>query len=109
MDVREALDTVVDEESFVRFLKALADDRADEVEKEKLSPSSGYASGANGWEHSTIEDFLEAVAAWAEVLPRKDSIDLVVDRNPITIPGYTRPDNPWKRCADIIYAGKIYE
>jgi hypothetical protein len=48
---------------------------------------------------------LESAAAWAEDLP--DPNPVIV--NGISIPGYTKPDNPWKRCADIIYAGKFYE
>jgi hypothetical protein len=103
--VLDALDAVVDEETFVRFLKVLAEDRADEVEKEKQNPSSPYGPGANGWENGSIEAFLDAAAAWAEDLP--DPSPMMV--NGISVAGYTKPDNPWTRCADIIYAGKFYE
>src|SRR5687767_5076920 len=98
----ELRNTVVDEESFVRFLKALSEDRADEVEKEKQKAFSPYTEGANGWQHSSIENFLDAAAAWAEDSNRESTI-----LN--GLPGYTKPTNPWKRCADIIYAGKFYE
>ena len=92
----ELRDAVVDEESFVRFLSALAEDRADEVAKEKRNPSSPYGPGANGWENGTIESFLERASAWAE--SSRDGLEY-----------YEKPKNPWKRCADIIYMGKIYE
>lgn len=89
-------DAVVDEDSFIRFLSALAADRADEVEKERKRPSSPYGPGANGWENGTIEDFLEAASAWA-----------VASKNGLEF--YDKPRNPWKRCADILFMGKIYE
>ncbi len=95
-DLDSALDAVVDEDSFVRFLSALAADRADEVRKEKAAPSSPYGPGANGWENGSIEQFLDAASSWAES-----------SRN--GLPRYNRPDNPWKRCADILFMGKIYE
>jgi hypothetical protein len=87
---------VCDEDSFVRFLEALATDRADEVEKENSKPSSPYGPGANGWENGTIEAFLECASAWARASKNG-------------LPPYKKPDNPWKRCADIIFMGKIYE
>lgn len=95
-ELQRVLDAVSDEETFLRFLEALAADRADEVEKEKLNPSSPYCQGANGWENGSIEHFLESAAAWG-----RDSIT--------GSQFYDKPDNPWKRCADIIYMGKLYE
>ncbi len=90
------LEAVCDEATFVEFLGALAADRIDEVRKEKKKPSSPYGSGANGWENGTIEAYLEAACAWAEA--SKEGLRY-----------YHRPSNPWKRCADILYTGKIYE
>jgi hypothetical protein len=93
----EALrDAVSDEDSFVRFLEALSADRADEVEKGKGLPSSPYGPDVNGWENGSIETFLDSAAAWAEA--SKNGLG-----------SYSRPDNPWKRCADILFMGKIYE
>jgi hypothetical protein len=91
--VREAHEKVNDEASFICFLQVLAEDRAEEIEKEKESPSSPWGPGHNGWENATIEDFLFAAAAWAQATP----------------PLYKKPGNPWKRCADIILMGKLYE
>ena len=92
----DALAKVVDEASFIEFLASLAADREDEVAKECESPSSPYEAGANGWENGTIEAFLDAAAAWGAESAK----------NPLGLP---KPTNPWRRCADIIYAGKIYE
>jgi hypothetical protein len=86
---------VCDEDSLVAFISALAADRADEVRKEKESSSSAYGPGVNGWENGTIEAYLESAAAWAEDWKKS--------------PQYRPPANPWKRCAEILYAGKGYE
>jgi len=88
-------EAVTDEDSFVAFIAALAEDRRDEVEKEKSKPSSPFEPGANGWENTTIENFLEAAARGAE--DRKQS------------PFYEAPTNPWRRCAEILLTGKVYE
>lgn len=90
------VDQVYDEKTFLIFLKALMDDRIDEVEKEKISPSSPYGAGANGWQNDTIEGFLEAAIAWAE-----DSKRGIGEAESET--------NAWKRCALILYMGKMYE
>jgi hypothetical protein len=87
----QKLDAVCDEESFVAFVLALAADRDDEVAKEKSGQPSIYP-----WQNGTIEMFLECAAAWATASKRG-------------LPLYQKPENPWKRCADILYAGKIYE
>ncbi len=95
-DLESLRDAVCDEDSFVRFLEALAANRAEEVENEGRKPSSPYGPGVNGWENGTIEAFLECASAWARA-----------SRNGLQF--YIKPDNPWKRCADIIFMGKIYE
>ena len=87
------LDSVHDEDGFIAFVYALATDRSDEVGKEK--PSSPYGTGVNGWENRSIETFLESAAAWADDWKQS--------------PQYRSPSNPWKRCAEILYAGKGYE
>jgi hypothetical protein len=91
-------DNVVDETSFLRFLKALADDWNDEQAKEILHPSSPYGPGANGWENVTIGNFLEAMIAWAHANPAEDT-------------GLAGPASGgiWKRVAHIVLAGKFYE
>jgi hypothetical protein len=100
-ELKRVLDAVCDEESFVCFLEALAADHADEVAKEKINPSLPYSPGANGWENGTIDAFLEAASEWGRA--SKDGLQFCGEWV------YEKPDNPWKRCADIIYMGKIYE
>jgi hypothetical protein len=92
----EALKAVHDEESFLQFLLALRDCREQSIPQEKTSPSSPYGPDARNWENTTIERFFDAAARWA-----RDS----VNGNPF----YKRPDNPWRRCADILFAAISYE
>jgi hypothetical protein len=89
-------DQVTDEATFVQFVAALAEDWEDERRKEGAAPTSPYGPGANGWENATIGDFLVTAAGWAESSRHG-------------LPRYEPPDNPWRRCADILLAGKIYE
>lgn len=96
MNVADALETVKDRHSFLTFARLLAADRADEVEKEKSSPSSPYGRGANGWENGTIEAFLDAACSWAE------STDFGLSQE-------LKTDNPWKQFAVFLYCGKVYE
>jgi hypothetical protein len=58
--------------------------------------SSPYSPGANGWENGSIGAFFDAAVSWAEA-----------SRNGLQY--YEKPDNPWKRAAEIIYMGKVYE
>ena len=103
-DLHALADAVVDELSLIRFVFALAEDWEDERRKESVTPSSPYGPGANGWENGTIGAFLESAASWA------DSTRLgLADRTPLGQPPYQPPDNPWRRCAHILLAGKFYE
>ena len=96
MTLEEQLDLVVDERTFLDFVHALAIDREDEVRKEKTKSSSPYGPGANGWENGTIEAFLEAACSWG-----RSSFH--------GLPLYEKSTNPWRRCADILHMGKLYE
>ena len=96
--IDEALQSVCDEESFLRFLSALAYDREDSAEKEAAHPSSPYGPDANGWENTSIDRFLFAAIRWAQA-----------SRNGLPLANYVPPSNPWRRCADILYLGKSYE
>lgn len=91
-----ALDRVTDERSFLDFLTALASDWFSEAEIEATTPSSPYSSGALGWENGSIGAFLEASCAWANASAKG-------------LKYYTPSENPWRRTADILMAGKIYE
>jgi hypothetical protein len=90
MELMSLCDCVEDEATFIRFVKALAADFEDSRGKENASPTSPYSPAANGWENTTINAFLDAATAWAH-----DS--------------QTETSNPWKRAAQMLMAGKIYE
>ena len=96
LDLYELLDAVKDEATFLAFANALRRDRIDEETAELASPSSPYGPGANGWENQTIGDFLGGAIAWAE----STNVGLTQGLD---------PSNPWKRFADFLYCGKMYE
>jgi uncharacterized protein YifN (PemK superfamily) len=87
-------DNVKDFNSFIAFVGWLASDRADEVQKERLTPSHPVGLGANRWENSTIEAFLEAAVACA-----------IDNRNRSGHP----PEPSWREFAGFLLGGKIYE
>jgi len=95
-ELTEALESVHDEETFLQFLLALRDDRTASIAEEKVNPSSPFGSDAGEWENTTIERFLDTAVRWA-----RDS----AKGNPF----YKRPDDPWRRCADTLFAAKSYE
>jgi len=90
------LESVADEQSFLRFLQALAEDWDDEQKQELANAGSPYGAGTNGGENGTIGAFLNAAVSWGEA-------------SVTSLESYEKPDNPWKRAAQIIYMGKIYE
>lgn len=95
IDLDALLDQVVDERGFITFVEALANDFAREQELEAASPSGPYGPGHLGWENGTVDAVLGAAASWGHIK---------------LLTGASRTeDNPWKRCAHIIYAGKFYE
>jgi hypothetical protein len=95
VELHDYLDHVVDRASFLRFVKALIDDRLAEQATEKQKPSSPWGPGANGWENGTIQDFLEAAVGWAEDSHGRNG---------------GLPEQPsWKAFATFLYCGKIYE
>lgn len=92
----ELADAVSDEPTLIAFMNALAEDWEDERRKEAAAPTSPYGPGASGWENGSIGAFLDAAAAWAEASARG-------------MPEYSVPENPWRRLAHILRAGKSYE
>jgi hypothetical protein len=93
--LHQLFEAVNDAESFLEFARALAEDRASAVGLEAKEPSSPYGPDAGGWENITIEAFLSAAISWAE-----DS-----EFGERTGGG----GNPWRKCANFLYAGKFYE
>ena len=90
----DCLEEVVDEATFIDFLRALADDWEEEREIEKAKPSSPYGPGALGWENGSIGTFLDAAIGWG--LAWKEEREKL-------------GANPWRRAAEILLAGKYYE
>jgi hypothetical protein len=88
------LDEVRDKNSFIIFVKALANDKREETAKEKVKPSNPYGSGSNGWENGTIEDYLDSAIAWYESSDKKNGND---------------GSESWQQFARFLYMGKIYE
>ena len=94
-NLNDLLERVNDRESFLAFARALARDRADEVRREGIEPSSRYEPGWNGWENGSIEAFLDAAIGWTE-----DTIGTEMGL----------PVEPaWRSFARFLYAGKLYE
>jgi len=89
------LEEVNDQSSFMVFAKALLKDREEEIEKEKMKPSSPFAQGPNGWENQTIENFLESAIAGAE--------------GSLTWSKESQVAPTWKHFAEFLYYGKVYE
>ena len=85
------LEAVADEASFVRFVDALAADRA---ASEALTQSADGFQGE--WASQTIGEFLAAASAWA------------ADSGFGQRPG-PRPENSWRLFAMFLYAGRGYE
>lgn len=96
MQLELARDAVVDEASFIHFLNVLSTDWFTENELHALSPQAPYSAGALGWENGNIGAFLEASASWAESSKNGPRF-------------YDVPSNHWRRFADILFMGKIYE
>ena len=90
------IERVNSEESLLAFIVALAEDRRQAVVAERENPSSAHGPDAGGWENTSIEEFLEAAAAWAESTKFGLAQGLAAD-------------NLWKRFAVFLYLGKIYE
>lgn len=94
-ELHELLEAVRDQATFRDFAIALKDDFIDSSEQEKLSPSSPYGNAANGWANITIDHFLDGGIAGA-----------LDDRGS---EGGTEPNNLWRRFAEFLYCGKVYE
>lgn len=54
----ELIECIDSPESFLRFVKALADDA-------RMDAARPFAPGTSGWENGTVESFIEAMHAWA--------------------------------------------
>lgn len=87
------LEQVKDQESFVRFVVALAEERRAAAEDEKAQPQRHMIDGARGWSNADIASFLEAGLAY---------FGGGVFHKPEKEPS-------WRMFADFLWFGKIYE
>ncbi len=83
------LENVVDEASFLAFARALA-------------ANSEHAAEPNAaWENATLPTFLDAATAWAE--------STNFGRR-MAFPDFEMYEvSPWRRFAEFLWAGKVYE
>lgn len=92
-DPYSLLEQVTDQESFVRFVKSLADERDRAQEIEEAAPNAYIVDGALNWKNASIQDFLYAALEYF-------------------VPGqFHVPDQEptWRMFAECLYFGKIYE
>ena len=77
-------------ESFLNFLAVLREHRAAAVEEARRAPPGGFDVGPGGWENWTLDEFLEALEAYA--------LDASLPQQPT-----------WGDVAKLLLAGKGYE
>ena len=53
-------------QSFLQFLAVLREHRAAAVEEARKAPPGGFDVGPGGWENWTLDEFLEALEAYAQ-------------------------------------------
>lgn len=94
--LHKILEAVNDEQSFLKFVGALIEDRQAEVAAQKESQVDMDGRSPNGWENQSIESFLDAAKAWAEASHFGATQDL-------------GSASPWKKFAVFLYCGKVYE
>ena len=93
MTPEELLPKVIDRDSFIAFVTALAAEREDAERLERDEPVRYQLGGAHNWQNGTISAFLYSGLAYFSSSPL---------RKPEDTPS-------WKMLADILYFGKIYE
>jgi hypothetical protein len=87
------LESVIDRESFIAFVRALATEREEAERMERADPDRYQLGGASNWQNGDISAFLWAALEYFEPGP------------------YHQPeDTPsWRMLAEFLYFGKIYE
>lgn len=94
MELHKLLEEVNDRETFIIFVKALIQNRREADELEKQNPEKYRWSNVLGWENGSVDTFLDAALSCFE-------------------DGKWREEKPeeitWKKFAEFLYGGKIYE
>ncbi len=91
-ELLEFLEEVENEESFLKFAKALVIDR--QKHENKKMDNSGFSGD---WANNRISDFFKSAIAWAE------DANFGLSQDP------KLAQNKWKQFATFLYCGKIYE
>jgi hypothetical protein len=89
----ELFDEVKDRDTFLAFVRALADEREEAEKLEQAEPQRYTVDGANQWKNSDIASFLYAALNY-------------FDEKPFHKP---EKDPSWRMFADFLYHGKIIE
>ena len=93
MKPEELLDQVADRDSFIAFVEALVDERAQAEQLEKANPVRYCIDGAHNWKNADIASFLSAALVYFDEKP------------------FHKPEGTpsWRMFAEFLYFGKIYE
>ena len=89
----ELLDLVADRDSFIEFVKALADERTASAELGRADPQAYLLGGAHKWQNGNIDGFLYAALEYFREKPF---------HQPETVPS-------WRMFAEFLWCGKIME
>ena len=89
----ELLERVTDRDSFIAFVEALADERAEAAEIERANPQAHLVDGAHNWKNGDIAGFLYAALEYFEPGPL---------HRPASKPS-------WRMFAEFLWCGKIIE
>ena len=90
----ELLDAVHDRETFIAFVRCLADERSAAQKIEADNPHGHIVDGAMGWANGDIPNFLYGC------------LEYFTD-GPLREPPASEPS--WRAFADFLYCGKIIE
>ncbi len=96
MTLIEKLENVVDQSTFLEFVRALIEDwnrNEAEIERKRNANLFSPSFDDSEWESGTIGRYLEAALAWFEDKNQKRPIKNLT----------------WRIFAEFLYAGKIYE
>ncbi len=93
MSPEQLLQKVVDRDSFIAFVNALAAEREEAERMERDEPVRYQLGGAHNWQNGTISSFLYSGLVYFIPTPL---------RKPEDAPS-------WKMMADLLYYGKVYE
>lgn len=93
MALNQLLEDVRDRDTFIEFVRALADEREQASLIERADPALHLLDGAHDWKNAGIDSFLYAALSY-------------FDEKPLHKP---EVEPSWRMFADFLYCGKIIE